>query len=62
MFQKILVPLDGSRMAAAVLPKVAELAAAMNAQVTLIHVCSRHAPQEEAPDPVNKIIIDFLAG
>jgi len=44
MFQKILVPLDGSRMAAAVLPKVAELAAAMDAQVTLIHVCSRHAP------------------
>jgi nucleotide-binding universal stress UspA family protein len=44
MFQKILVPLDGSRMAAAVLPKVAELAAALNAKVTLIHVCPPHAP------------------
>jgi nucleotide-binding universal stress UspA family protein len=44
MFQKILVPLDGSRMAAAVLPKVAELAIAVNAQVTLVHVCSHHAP------------------
>jgi nucleotide-binding universal stress UspA family protein len=44
MFQKILVPLDCSRMAATVLPKVAEVAAAMNAQVTLIHVFSRRTP------------------
>ena len=39
MFKKILVPLDGSQIAAQVLPKVTELAATMNAKVTLFHVC-----------------------
>lgn len=39
MFGKILVPLDGSELAARVLPKVEELAKTFNSQVTLIHVC-----------------------
>jgi nucleotide-binding universal stress UspA family protein len=39
MFKKILVPLDGSQIAAAVLPKVVQLAATTNAKVTLLHVC-----------------------
>ena len=39
MFTKILVPLDGSEIAAKVLPKVVELAKAFKAKVTLLHVC-----------------------
>jgi nucleotide-binding universal stress UspA family protein len=39
MFTKILVPLDGSELAAKVLPKVVEMAKTFNAQVTLMHVC-----------------------
>jgi nucleotide-binding universal stress UspA family protein len=39
MLKKILVPLDGSEMAASVLPQVIDLAKAFNAQVTLMHVC-----------------------
>ena len=39
MFKKILVPLDGSELAAKVLPKVAEMAKTFKAEVTLMHVC-----------------------
>jgi nucleotide-binding universal stress UspA family protein len=39
MFTKILVPLDGSEIAAKVLPKVVELAKAFNAKVSILHVC-----------------------
>jgi nucleotide-binding universal stress UspA family protein len=39
MFTKILVPLDGSEIAAKVLPKVVEMAKTFNAKVTLLHVC-----------------------
>jgi nucleotide-binding universal stress UspA family protein len=39
MFEKILVPLDGSELAAKVLPTVMELAKKFNSQVTLIHSC-----------------------
>ena len=39
MFKKILVPLDGSEIAAKILPKVAELAKTFKAKVTLLHVC-----------------------
>ena len=39
MFKKILVPLDGSEMAAKILPKVAEFARSYQAKVTLFHVC-----------------------
>ena len=40
MFKKILVPLDGSELAAKILPKVEELAKLCDAQVTLISVSS----------------------
>jgi nucleotide-binding universal stress UspA family protein len=43
MFNKILVPLDGSKLAAKVLPQVAQLAKTFNSQVTLIHVCHTEA-------------------
>lgn len=39
MFTKILVPLDGSEIAAKVLPKVVELATTFKAKVTLFHAC-----------------------
>ena len=39
MFRKILVPLDGSDLAAKVLPTVAGLAKNFNSQVTLFHSC-----------------------
>ncbi len=39
MFKKILVPLDGSEIAAKILPKVVELAKSFKAKVTLLHVC-----------------------
>ena len=39
MFKKILVPLDGSELAAMVLPNVVELAKCMQSQITLLHVC-----------------------
>jgi nucleotide-binding universal stress UspA family protein len=39
MFKKILVPLDGSAIAAKVLPQIVELAKTFNAKVTLFHAC-----------------------
>jgi nucleotide-binding universal stress UspA family protein len=43
MFKKILVPLDGSELAAKILPHVTELAKTFNAQITLIHACHTEA-------------------
>jgi nucleotide-binding universal stress UspA family protein len=40
MFKKILVPLDGSKLAAKILPRVEELAKLVDAHVTLISVSS----------------------
>lgn len=39
MFRKILVPLDGSEMAAKILPEVSAVAKCLNARVILLHVC-----------------------
>lgn len=39
MFKKILVPLDGSELAAKILPDVVDMAKCANAEVTLLHVC-----------------------
>jgi nucleotide-binding universal stress UspA family protein len=49
MFNKILVPLDGSKLAAQVLPKVADLAKMGKSQVALIHVCQTEATGEATP-------------
>jgi len=49
MFNKILVPLDGSDLAAKVLPKVVELAKNFNSQVTLFHSCHTEAFGEASP-------------
>lgn len=45
MFSRLLVPLDGSSLAEAILPPVITLARALDAQVTLLHVVERNAPQ-----------------
>jgi nucleotide-binding universal stress UspA family protein len=45
MYKRLLVPLDGSRLAEAVLPIVERLAPAWNATVLLLHILERHAPE-----------------
>jgi nucleotide-binding universal stress UspA family protein len=44
MFRHLLVPLDGSSLAEAVVPAAAWLAAALHARVTLIHIIESDAP------------------
>jgi nucleotide-binding universal stress UspA family protein len=46
MFQQILVPLDGSKLAEAALPTAAWLSEKLGATVTLIHIIEQDAPQE----------------
>lgn len=52
MFNKILVPLDGSDLAAKVLPQVIELAKTFKSQVTLMHVCYTPAIGETTPGTI----------
>lgn len=49
MFNKILVPLDGSDLAAKVLPTVVELAKTFNSQITLLHACHTEGHGEASP-------------
>lgn len=44
MFRHILVPLDGSKMAEAVMPDAHALAQRLGARVTLLHIVEQHAP------------------
>lgn len=46
MFKNILVPLDGSHLAEAALPSARSLAQSMQANVTLIHIIEKNAPEE----------------
>jgi nucleotide-binding universal stress UspA family protein len=46
MFEHLLVPLDGSRLAEAALPAAARLAQLLDARVTLIHIVEQNPPQE----------------
>lgn len=46
MFQRLLVPLDGSRLAESVLPLVERLAGLEDASVLLLHVLERGAPSQ----------------
>jgi nucleotide-binding universal stress UspA family protein len=46
MYQRLLVPLDGSRLAESVLPVVERLALTFGASVLLLHVLERRAPEE----------------
>ena len=53
MYKSILVPLDGSEVAASVLPYVADLAKRLGAAVTLLTVMApaRPAPAGDRPRP-----------
>ncbi len=44
MFQHFLVPLDGSKLAEAVMPDAHALALRLGARVTLLHIVEQHAP------------------
>ena len=44
MYQRILVPLDGSTMSEAVLPHAEKLARALNVEIVLLHVDVSPAP------------------
>lgn len=44
MFHRLLVPLDGSRLAESVLPSVGRFAGAFNADLRLLHVLERNPP------------------
>jgi nucleotide-binding universal stress UspA family protein len=45
MFKHILVPLDGSTLAEAAIPVAAELSQKLGAEITLLHVIEKNAPQ-----------------
>ena len=72
-FQHLLVPLDGSRLAEAVLPTVAYLAQKLPARVILLHMIEENPPQEvhgerhlqdkeEAYAYLEKVSINALSG
>ena len=46
MFKRLLVPLDGSRLAESVLPAAVMLAHKLGASVTLVHIIEKDAPHE----------------
>ena len=59
MFKRMLVPLDGSSLAEAVLPQVQELAKALGAELFLVRAAAAHVfpgadPTEEEVDVVQK--------
>jgi len=53
MFDKILVPLDGSRLAESVLPHVVSVAAAFGEPVTLLHVLDSSHRGDRPADPLS---------
>lgn len=46
MFKRLIIPLDGSRLAEAILPTAAHLAQKLGASATLVHVIERNAPKQ----------------
>jgi len=50
MFNRILVPLDGSKLAEAAIPVAASLAKTLDAPVTLLHIMEQDAPPEVHKD------------
>ncbi|MDQ3929118.1 MAG: universal stress protein [Chloroflexota bacterium] len=51
VFSHMLIPLDGSRLAEAVLPTALDLASGLKTRVTLLHVLERDAPSTRHGDP-----------
>jgi nucleotide-binding universal stress UspA family protein len=69
MYKKLLVPLDGSRLAETALPAAFFLARKLGATVTLLHVVERRAPGEihgerhlTAPDEARRYLREAVAG
>jgi nucleotide-binding universal stress UspA family protein len=60
-FTRILVPLDGSRLAEAVLPVAHSFAATLGARLLLLHVLERAAPAEVHGEPHLRVAQDALA-
>ncbi len=50
-FKRILVPLDGSRLAEAVLPTAVALGECLGAKLMLLHIIEEHAPQTVHGEP-----------
>ena len=46
MFKRLIIPLDGSRLAETVLPTALQLAEKLHASVTLVHVIERNPPKQ----------------
>jgi len=63
MFKKILVPLDGSELAAKILPDVATMAKCMGAEIILLHVCyfPLAADMESLPPKMEKTAEEIVA-
>ena len=60
MFKKISVPLDGSELAAKILPRVKELAKACDAEITLITV-GHYATDEDVGEATPRLIFEAAA-
>jgi nucleotide-binding universal stress UspA family protein len=58
MFEKILLPLDGSELAETAIPYVRDLAGQLKAEVNLIHVCS---PEHASFTHMHQIYLDHQA-
>jgi len=58
MYKKMLVPLDGSRVAEVVFDYARELAARLRLDLTLLHVCT---PEEYELHPMHRVYIDHAA-
>lgn len=61
LIRKILVPLDGSRLAEAALPAAMALGASMNALIVLLHVLERGAPASVHGDRHLQRVVDAEA-
>lgn len=66
MYKKILVPLDGSKRAEAILPHVEELAHNFEAQIVFLHVIDPHHSSDEIASEMNtkfaKLYLNGLIG
>jgi nucleotide-binding universal stress UspA family protein len=58
MFEKVLLPLDGSELAETAIPYVRDLAVQLKAEVSLIHVCP---PEHATLMHMHKIYLDHMA-
>ncbi len=59
MYQRVLVPLDGSKLSEVVFPYVKELAGALDLKVTLLHL---QKPEEGESAPLHQAYVEHKAG